>query len=409
MTIKDIYEQYRGAVSELRTFTESIGDRELNEEENATEQRINASVTSLQARINQALDVEDRARETAEIDRRMTGLALATVAPPAAAANTEEAQIRSFLAGETRSLVIRGATRDNPRPEQRDLIKGTNSLGGFTVPTGFYDQLMAHLIEVSGIMMAGPTVLRTTSGENILVPKTTGHGTAALVAEAAAIAESDETFAQATLSAYKYGKLSQVSSELVQDTAVDLLGYLAMTCGRAVGNAFGVHAITGTGSAQPAGIVTGSTLGVTGGTGVAGVFTADNLIDLFYSVIAPYRASASCAWLMRDATVATVRKLKDTTNQYLWQPSIQIGAPEILLGKPVYTDPNIAATAVNAKSVIFGDISQYFVRMVNDIRFERSDEYAFNQDLVTFRCLIRADGVLVDQTGAVKHYVGAAT
>jgi HK97 family phage major capsid protein len=264
------------------------------------------------------------------------------------------------------------------------------------------------MIEMSGVMSASPTVLRTTSGENLQVPKTTAHGTAAITAENAAISASDSTFGQVTLGAYKYGRLVQVSRELVEDTAVDLLGYLARDCGRSLGNAFGAHAVTGTGSSQPSGVVTGSTVGVTGAASVVGAFSADNLIDLFYSVIAPYRSSPSCSWLMRDATVASVRKLKDTTNQYLWQPSMQVGSPETLLGKALYTDPNVAAVALSAKSVVFGDMSSYFVRMVNGVRFERSDDYAFNTDLVTFRAILRADGALVDTTGAVKHFIGNA-
>ena len=167
--------------------------------------------------------------------------------------------------------------------------------------------------------------------------------------------------------------------------------------------------MTGTGSSQPAGIVTNATLGVTGGTTVSGAFTADNLIDLYHSVIAPYRRSPSCAWLMRDATLASLRKLKDTTNQYLWQPGLTLGAPDTLLGKPVYTDPNVAAVALSAKSVLFGDISRYFVRLAGGVRFERSDDYAFGNDLVSFRCLVRGDGLLVDQTGAVKYFQGGAS
>jgi HK97 family phage major capsid protein len=126
-------------------------------------------------------------------------------------------------------------------------------------------------------------------------------------------------------------------------------------------------------------------------------------------VIAPYRNSPACAWLMRDATIATVRKLKDSQNQYLWQPSMQIGAPDVLLGKPVFTDPNVAATATSAKSVIFGDMSAYYVRIAGGIRFERSDDFAFQSDLVTFRCIVRGDGILADQTGAVKVFAGGAS
>jgi HK97 family phage major capsid protein len=210
------------------------------------------------------------------------------------------------------------------------------------------------------------------------------------------------------LDAYKYAMTVQVSTELVTDTSVDLLGYLAMQSGRAVGNAFGTHAITGTGSSQPNGLATAATLGVTGGAGVAGAFTFDNLIDLFFSVIAPYRNSPSCAWLMRDAALATARKLKDTNGSYLWTPAATVGAPDTILSKPVYTDPNVAAVALSARSVLFGDISQYFVRMVNGIRFERSDDFAFQNDLVTFRCILRADGDLVDTTGAVKYFIGNA-
>jgi HK97 family phage major capsid protein len=73
------------------------------------------------------------------------------------------------------------------------------------------------------------------------------------------------------------------------------------------------------------------------------------------------------------------------------------------------TDPNIAAVGLSAKSVVFGDLAAYFVRVVNGVRFEQSLDYAFNADLVTFRCIIRADGILVDQTGAVKHFIGGAT
>jgi HK97 family phage major capsid protein len=301
-------------------------------------------------------------------------------------------------------------TADRPMGtnEFRTLSKLTAAAGQNTVKTSFYEQLMAHLIEVSGIMMAGPTVLQTTTGEQIQVPKTTAHSTGALFAEAATITNSDPTFGQVPLDAYKYAVLIQVSNELVNDTSVDLLGYLAMQCGRAVGNAFGVHAITGTGTAQPNGLVTAATLGVTGSAAVVGAFSADNLIDLYFSVIAPYRNSSSCAWMMKDATLANLRKLKDTTNQYLWQPSVQLGQPDTLLGKPIYTDPNVAAVALSAKSVVFGDISQYFVRMVNGVRFDRSDDFAFSSDLVTFRCTLRADGDLVDTTGAVKYFQGNA-
>ncbi|MFF7290731.1 phage major capsid protein [Streptomyces griseorubiginosus] len=376
--------------------------RDLTAEEEATYQALNADLDKIDARAKELVEAEQRAKDA---EAAFAGLLAKPQEPGARGKGEQDSELRRWARGEQRAF-------DVAKPEGvafRDLVKGTATAGGNTVPTTFYGKLMAHLIEVSGIMMAGPTVLSTASGETIEIPVTTAHSSAALTSEAAAISESDPAFAKRTLGAYKYAVLLQASTELLTDTGVDLEGYLAMQAGRALGNAFGVHAITGDGSSKPSGVITTASAGVTGGTGAAGAFTADNLIDLYYSVIAPYRNSTSCGWLMRDATLGAARKLKDSQGQYLWQPSIQVGAPDTLLGKPVNTDPNMAAVALNAKSVAFGDFSQYFVRMAGGVRFERSDDYAFNSDLVTFRGIIRADGLLVDQTGAVKVFTGAAS
>ncbi|MFL4908493.1 phage major capsid protein [Streptomyces sp. MMS24-I2-30] len=361
---------------------------------------LNADLDRIDARAKQLLGAEQRTKDAEDAFTQL----LAKPAEARRQPDEHESELRRWARGEMRALEIPAE-----KVAHRDLVKGTATAGGNTVPTTFYGRLIAHLIEVSGLMMAGPTVLNTASGETIEIPVTTAHSSAALTAEAAPLAESDPTFAKRTLGAYKYGVLLQASSELLTDTAVDPEGYLSMQAGRALGNAFGAHAITGTGSSQPTGVITSASTGKTGGTGAAGAFTADDLINLFYSVIAPYRNSTSCGWQMRDATLSAARKLKDLQGQYLWQPSIQVGVPDTLLGKPVHTEPNVAAVAIGAKSVAFGDFSQYFVRMAGGVRFERSDDYAFNSDLTTFRAIIRADGLLVDQTGAVKVFAGGAS
>ena len=107
--------------------------------------------------------------------------------------------------------------------------------------------------------------------------------------------------------------------------------------------------------------------------------------------------------------MGVLRKIKSTTGEYLVQGGIAGPTGETILGKPVYTDPNVAAPAGGAKSVVFGDFSQYFVRMAGGVRFERSDDFAFSTDLVTFRALMRADATLVDLTGAVKVFVHSGT
>ncbi len=399
MDVKKLLEQRLSLWEAMKATLDGADSegRALTVEEQKSWDERNADLDRLDQRIKQIQDAEQREADiTAAFDRVGGKVDERT--------KSQAEEIRSFIRGESgKTLDVRGENVNF-----RDLTKGTATAGGNTVPTSFYAQLMAHLIEVSGVLQGGPTFFRTDSGENFEVPVTTAHSSAALIAEGATITESDPAFAKRTLGAYKYAVAIQVSNELLSDSGVDLTGYLAMQAGRAVGNALGVHLVTGTGSSQPAGIATGASTGVTGSASVAGAFSADNLIDLYYSVIAPYRSSTSCGWLMRDATVAAVRKLKDTTNQYIWQPAYTAGTPETILGKPVYTDPNVAAVALSAKSVLFGDMSAYAVRLAGGVRFERSDEFAFGSDLVTFRCIVRGDGVLLDQTGAMKAFVGNA-
>lgn len=382
------------AETEIRSIFDAADGRDLTSEELASVDRLDGEVRSLGDRVAELMEQEQRSRDAAD--------ALARLAPldesdGGADVDDVGAQLRSFLRGEQRSVVV--------APERRDLVKGTATAGGNTVPTTFYGRLVEHMVEVSGVLAAGPTLLETASGESIEVPTTTAFSTAALTAEAAAIAESDPAFAKRTLGAYKYGATIQVSRELIDDTAVDLLGFIAAQAGRAVGNALGAALVTGSGSSQPAGVATQATAGK---TGAATTPTTDDLIDLMYSVISPYRASSSCCWMFRDATAAHLRKLKDDNGQYLWQPSLVLGQPDMLLGKPVATDPNVAAADNSAKSVLFGDFAAYWVRLAGGVRFERSDDFAFSSDLVTFKVVARADGMTVDQTGAIKAFVGVS-
>lgn len=381
-------------------------NRNFTAEEQGKWDTLNGEIDQLDTRIKSALETEKRQRASDDLFNEIRGGKPEPKTPEGREREDTNAELRSFLRGE------KGRVYDvMPKGpiNYRVLSKLSAGAGANTVPTTFYERLVAHLIEVSAIMQAGATVLNTNSGESIQVPKTTSHSTAGIVTEGSAIAASDPAFGQITLGAYKYGTLIQVSRELLDDTGVDLEGYLAMQAGRALGNAFGAHAMTGTGTNQPRGVVTDATLGVTGSTGVTGAFNSDNLIDLFYSVIAPYRASASAKWIMKDSSVAVARKLKDSTGQYIWQPGLTADAPDTILGKQVLTDPNVAGTALSAKSVLFGDFSQFFIRLAGGVRFERSDDYAFNTDLVTFRALLRADSALVDLTGAIKYFAGGAS
>lgn len=367
--------------------------REFTGEADETYSRLHTRMSELDKRIDEVHDLEKRNARADEIRAQWEGKATPPK-PEAAKVETDEDILRAMVRGERRSA------------EFRDLSKLSAGAGLNTVATNFYGQLQEHMIENSAIRQTNVTVLTTDGGQALQVPKTTTHPTAGIIAEAASITESDAVFGQVTLDAYKYAFSTQVSSELETDTGVNLAEYLARIGGEALGNGSGAHFVTGTGSSQPNGIVTASTLGVTGGAGVTGAFTADNLIDLYYSVIAPYRRRGT--WLMGDASLKAARKLKDTTNQYLWAPGLVAGEPDTLLGRPVVNDTNVADPALSAKSVLFGDCSKYFIRDVRGVRVERSVDFAFQNDLVTWRFILRTDGDLIDTTGAVKHFIGNA-
>lgn len=386
-----------------------VEKRDLNAEESQAYERINADIDGKDEQVRSMLARVEREHEADEARAKFDKLVRDTPkGDPSKDEPTLEERFVSWIRGEARGNTSTGkAFEISDVSEKRTLSKLSAGAGANTVPTSFRAQLMEHLVDAATVRQTSATVLSTGTGEDLQMPKTTSISTAALIAEAGTITASDPVFAQATLKAYKIGHLIQVSHELINDTAVDLLAYLARESGLAIGIKADSYWAVGTGSSQPAGVVTGASAGVTAASATA--ITTDELIDLEYSVIPPYRNTPGAAWLVKDSTVAYLRKLKYTsgTNAYIWQPSITVGAPDVLFGKPLYADPNMAAIATGNKTVLFGDFSRFFIREVESLRYERSDDYAFNTDLVTFRCLYRTDSILLDQTGAVKYLVQA--
>lgn len=367
--------------------------RDLSAEEQGAWEQMNSDIDELGRQINiqERQERIDAVRSSLDVNHR----------PASSPAQDFAQRFTRFLTGEVRQFTVNA----DDTLERRDLLSGTGT-GTNAVPVSFVNKLREHMIEVSAIRQANPTVLNTTGGEELRVPKTTAHPTATLVAEGGAITESDPTLATVTLGAYKYANLFQVSREFLQDEVINVLEYLARINGEALGNISGQHFVSGTGTAQPRGVATAAAAGKTGATGQTTTVTGDDLIDLQHSIVSRYRRNAT--WLMNDLSVAKVRKLKDSGGQYLWQPGLQAGSPDLLLGKPIVTDPNVAAMAASAKSIVYGDFSSYYIRDVQSVSFERSDDYAFANDLVTFRAIIRTDGDLVDEN-AVKAYVNSAT
>jgi HK97 family phage major capsid protein len=294
------------------------------------------------------------------------------------------------------------------RVHTRDTLKSTATQA---LSTDVYSTIVQHLVETSSLMRAGATVVTTSTGEDLVIPKSTGFVGSAIIGEGASITESDPTLATVTLKAFKYANYFEISQELANDTPTNLLSFLATQAALSLGlgaTGYGDDIINGTGTTQPRGLLLDAATGVTGPTGTGtslGVqgtvgHGTDALWNLVGSVAEPYAASPSAAFLMRNASDIIVRKLKDT----IGQPIQGLTTRGQLLGYPSFIDPFVPAMANAAESIAFGDMSKYFVRIVNGIRFERSDEFKFQDDLIAFRCILRLDGALVD-TGAVKTFV----
>lgn len=426
-----LHEQVQRDWHEIEQLTLRASDerRNFTPEEQTRFDELHASLDANDNRLKQVIEDEKRAKAT---DEAFRSLEQRPANPDATnRASDFEAEVRSFMDGTLRDERGRPKPLDIPsqssrimhklstgRPmtptEVRVLTDGyvgnvPNTSGGI-VPIDFYDQLLSYLIEVSGVMQTGPTVLNTVGGEPIQVPivnQHTGLSSATQVTVSAAqggtLPSADPVFAQKTLTANKFGIMIQVSRELIDDSGVNLLGYLAMSAGRALGNVLGNELVNGgsgiSGSILAAPVaITGpaSAAGPTANGWITGGPTYANLVDMEYSVIAPYRQSRSCYWLAADKTLGVLRKLTDTVGRPIWEPSTVLGAPDLLLGKPLVADPFMPAIGSGNSSIIFGDFSQYFIRMVGGVRFERSDDFAFSTDLVSFRAIIRADGNLMN-------------
>lgn len=291
----------------------------------------------------------------------------------------------------------------------------TNPSGAGIVPIDFYDNLISYLVEVSGIMQTGPTVINTQGGEPIQMPivsQHTGQLTGAnqyanlSAQQAAPLPTADPVFTQKLLSSNKFGILVQVPRELLDDAGVNLLGYLATSAGRSIGNVVG-NALVNGGSGISGPLISSAPVAVTGVPAISGTAASANgvveggprysdLVTLQYSVIAPYRQSRSCYWVAADQSLGQLRLLTDNIGRPIWEPSTILGAPDLLLGKPIVADPFMPLIGVGNKSIAFGDFSQYAIRLVGDLRFERSDDFAFGTDLVSFRVALRADGQLLN-------------
>lgn len=272
------------------------------------------------------------------------------------------------------------------------LQEGTDSEGGYLVPDEFEHTLIQALNE-SNIIRSRARVITTSNGLH-KIPVVASHGNAAWMEEEDAYTESDEAFTQVNLDAHKVGTLIKVSEELLQDSAFDLESYIRSEFSRRIGDKEEDAFLNGNGTHKPTGILNatgGAQVGVT--TASATAITADEIIDLFYSLKAPYRKNA--VWILNDATVKAIRKLKNGTGDYLWQPAIKDGEVPTILGRPYFTSQYAPTIEAAAKVIAFGDFSYYWIGDRQGISFKRLNELYAGNGQVGFLASKRLDGKLV--------------
>ena len=272
------------------------------------------------------------------------------------------------------------------------LQVGTDSEGGYLVPDE-YERTLIEALEDQNIFRQLAHVIHTSSGDR-KIPVVASKGTASWIDEEAQYPESDDAFGQVSIGAFKLATMIKISEELLNDSVFDMPAYIAKEFARRIGAAEEEAFFTGNGTGKPLGILAATGGAETGVTAAAvDKITMDEVIDLFYSLRAPYRRNA--VFIMNDATVKALRKLKDGQGQYLWQPSITAGTPDTILNRPVYTSGFMPTLATGNKTILFGDLGYYWVADREGRSFKRLNELYAPTGQVGFLASQRVDGKLI--------------
>ena len=272
------------------------------------------------------------------------------------------------------------------------LQVGTDSEGGYLVPDEF-ERTLIEALEEENIFRQLATIITTSSGDR-KIPVVATKGSASWVDEEGAIPEADDAFGQVSIGAYKLATIIKVSEELINDSVFNLEQYIAKEFGRRIGVKEEEAFFIGDGTGKPTGIFNatgGAGVGVT--TASASAITIDEIMDLFYSLKSPYRKNA--VFVTNDATVKSIRKLKDGNGQYLWQPSVTAGQPDTILNRPLKTSVYVPGIAAAAKTIAFGDFSYYWVADRQGRAFQRLNELYAATGQVGFKATQRVDGKLI--------------
>ena len=387
--ILDLREKRAKAWDAAKQFLDAKrgADGMLSEEDTATYDKMEQDVMNLGKEI-------ERLERQAAIDAE---LSKATSTPltgkPGAKMGKDETEKTGRASDEYKGSFWNAMRVKAPMPSVLNALQeGTDSEGGYLVPDEF-ERTLVEALEEENVFRTLAHVIKTSSGDR-KIPVVASKGTASWVDEEGAYTESDDAFSQVSIGAYKLGTMIKISEELLADSVFDLEAYISKEFARRIGAREEESFFNGDGKGKPLGILAakdGAEVGVTAASATA--ITADEVIDLFYSLKAPYRKNA--VWVLNDATVKQIRKLKDSTGQYLWQPSLVAGTPDTILGRPVKTSAFMPTAAAGAKTIAFGDFKYYWIADRQGRTFKKLSELYAANGQVGFMGTQRVDGKLI--------------
>ena len=389
-----LVEQMQGMVAAAKAE-----DRNLSNEENEKFDAISNEVDELRS-------AAARIERSEELKKEMAAKAEVRDNAPAAKVEARDAfnaYLRKGMNGinsaEARALAeLRGTATQ---------VTTNDGLGGFLVPENWSDFVSATELFKSDIEQVA-TILRTSNGQYFNLPANNDTSVvAAILGEGTAESVSDMTFTNVKFEPYTYSsKIVKVSNQLMSDNAFDLASFVGSQLANRLKRGINAHLTTGTGSSQPQGIVAGSAAGKTAASATA--VTISEVMDLFYSVDASYRNAPGAGWMMNSATAKAIRVLGfGSSNDFpAYVPGMSVGEPDMLFGKPVYINEDMDGIATGNKSIIFGDLKQYYVHEAGGVQLLRLSERfadALSTGYIAYR---RVDGNVL-QGSAIKHLVQA--
>ena len=384
--ILDMREKRAKAWDGAKAFldTKRSEDGTLSMEDAATYDKMETNVVNLGHEI-------ERLERQAAMDMEMNG---PTMTPLVGSPQVEKPEGKKGRSSEAYRNAFWRVIRQKSVPHEvfNALQVGVESEGGYTVPDEF-ERTLVEALQEENIMRGLVHVITTSSGDR-KIPLVTSKGSASWVEEESVIPESDDVFGQITLSAHKVGSMIRISEELLHDSAFDLAAYITREFARRVGAAEEDAILTGDGSHKPTGLLhatLGAELGVT--SAALAAITADELIDLQHSLKASYRRKA--CYIMNDATIKLLRKLKDGNGQYLWQPGLLFGQPDTLLNQRVLTSNYMPLPAAGNAAILYGDFSYYWLADREGRALQRLNELYAATDQVGFKITQRVDGRLI--------------